>query len=415
MTAPPWIPVRIRAQDPTNRGAPAESPRPPPARPRREAGGILTIDLAAIAANWRMLGRRAMPAECAAVVKADAYGCGIEPVATALAKAGCKTFFVADLAEARRVARGRAGADDLRAQRPAARHGAALCRDVDARPVIGSLVELAEWDAFCRTHGWRGGAALHVDTGMNRLGISIEEAAALAAAHPRREPRHHAADEPFRLRRDARASAQRAARSPPFREVRLLFRGIPASLANSSGIFLGADAHCDLVRPGVALYGGNPTPGQRQSDAAGGRAAGAVSCRCATSPQGETVGYDATWTRGTRSRIAVVAVGYADGSPRAASVQRMRRPGAEALVAGKRCPIVGRDLDGSDGHRRHRRCRRAPSAAASWSTLIGDGITRRRRRQHRRHHRLRGADQPRPALPPGLPVGVSLSARQIAC
>src|SRR5664280_1235270 len=71
--------------------------------PANEAGGILTIDLSAIEANWRALGRRAMPSECAAVIKADAYGCGIEQVATRLSKAGCKTFFVADLAEARRL------------------------------------------------------------------------------------------------------------------------------------------------------------------------------------------------------------------------------------------------------------------------------------------------------------------------
>src|SRR5262249_54054842 len=125
------------------------------------------------------LGRHAMPSECAAVIKADGYGCGIEPVAHALTAAGCKTFFVADLTEARRT---RAAAPDaaiyvLNGLLP---RTAPVFADISARPVIGSLVELAEWDAFCSANQWRGGAALHVDTGMNRLGISTDEAAALA-------------------------------------------------------------------------------------------------------------------------------------------------------------------------------------------------------------------------------------------
>ena len=178
--------------------------------PAAEAGGILTIDLAAIAANWRALGRRAMPSECAAVVKADAYGCGLEQVTVALAKAGCKTFFVADLAEARRL-RKVVPAPAIYVLNGLAPGTAASYADIEARPVIGSAVELAEWDAFCTAKDWRGGAALHVDTGMNRLGISANEVGGAGAAHPHREPRHHAADEPPRLRRIARASAQRAA------------------------------------------------------------------------------------------------------------------------------------------------------------------------------------------------------------
>ena len=175
--------------------------------PAAQAGGILTVDLSAIEANWRALGRRAMPAECAAVVKADGYGCGLEPVGKRLARAGCKSFFVADLAEARRL---RAALPDpaiyvLNGLLP---NTAAAFAEINARPVIGSMAELAEWDAFCVGSGWHGGAALHVDTGMNRLGISADDAAALA---PRIRAENHGitlADEPSRLRRHARASAQ---------------------------------------------------------------------------------------------------------------------------------------------------------------------------------------------------------------
>jgi alanine racemase len=306
--------------------------------PAAEAGGVLTINLGAIEANWRALGRLAMPAECAAVIKADAYGCGIEPVARHLAQAGCRTFFVADLAEARRV---RAAVAEpaiyvLSSLFPGTTDAYAAIR---ARPVIGSLVELAEWDAFCAASGWRGGAALHVDTGMNRLGVSADEAAALA-------PRIRAENHGITLLMSHLAAAEKPAHQlndkqiKLFRDVRLLYRGIPSSLANSSGIFLGNGAHCDVVRPGVALYGVNPTPGRgNPMQPAIDLQARIVQVR--TVSKGETVGYDAMWTARHAARIAVVAAGYADGYARAASSSDTA-PGADAIVAGKRCPVAGR-------------------------------------------------------------------------
>src|ERR1051325_1360797 len=142
-----------------------------PIEPREsEAGGILTIDLAAIAANWRALRDRAAPAQCAAVVKADGYGCGVEQVAGALANAGCATFFVANLAEARRA---RAGAADATIY---VLHGvlpgtAAAFAHANLRPVIGDGLAWDEWNAFRTESGWRGGAAFHAATGRNRLGF----------------------------------------------------------------------------------------------------------------------------------------------------------------------------------------------------------------------------------------------------
>ena len=306
--------------------------------PAAEAGGILTIDLAAIEANWRALGRRTMPAECAAVVKADGYGLGAEPVGKRLARAGCRSFFVADLAEARRL---RAALPDpaiyvLNGVLPTT---AAAFADINARPVIGSMAELAEWDAFCAGSGWHGGAALHVDTGMNRLGVSADEAAALA---PRIRAENHGitlvmshlacADTP-----DNPANQTQMAL---FREVRLLYRGIPASLANSSGIFLGNGAHCDMVRPGAALYGVNPMPGKANPmQPVVHLQAHVVQVR--TVGKGDAVGYGAAWTSRHAARIAVVAVGYGDGYLRAASATN-EAPGADVMVAGKRCPLAGR-------------------------------------------------------------------------
>ena len=302
------------------------------------AGGQLTVDLAAITANWDALGRRAMPSECAAVIKADGYGCGIEPVARALTRAGCKTFFVADLTEARRV---RAVAPDpaiyvLNGLLPGT---ATAFADIRVRPVIGSLVELAEWDAFCAANQWHGGAALHVDTGMNRLGISADEAAALA---PRIRTENHGitllmshlvcAEQPEHPLNQRQMQL--------FREVRLLYRGIPGSLANSSGIFLSNSAHCDMVRPGAALFGVNPTPGHKNPmQPVVGLKARVVQVRPV--PKGETIGYNAVWTAKHATRVAIVAVGYADGYPRAASATDAA-PGADAIVADTRCPLAGR-------------------------------------------------------------------------
>jgi alanine racemase len=338
--------------------------------PEGETGGILTVDLSAIEANWRALGRRIIPVECAAVVKADAYGCGIEQVVAALAKAGCKSFFVADLAEARR-ARDVAQHQAIYVLNGLAPGTAPIFVKVNARPVIGSLVELAEWDAFCTAQKWRGGAALHVDTGMNRLGISANEAAALA-------PRIRSENHGITLLISHLACSElpehplNERQIKLFREVRILYRGIPSSLANSSGIFLDAGAHCDMVRPGVALYGVNPTPGRgNPMRPVVELRARIVQLRNVT--RGETIGYDATWTAKHSTRLAVVAVGYADGYPRAAS-SADERPGGNAIVAGKRCPIAGRvsmDLMAID-------ITALPDAAArrgDFATLIGDDLT----------------------------------------
>src|SRR6195952_6092873 len=139
------------------------------------ATGVLTVDLDAIVANWRKLEKTAVPAECAGVIKADAYGCGLEPVARALSAVGCKTFFVATLDEAR-AARAALPSADIYVLDGFFQNCGDSFAQLNCRPVIGDLNELAEWDVFCRRTGWSGGAAIHIDTGMNRLGLSLVEA-----------------------------------------------------------------------------------------------------------------------------------------------------------------------------------------------------------------------------------------------
>src|SRR3954447_11572498 len=223
------------------------------------ATGILTIDLDAIIANWRKLEKTAIPAECGAVIKANAYGCGVEPVAGALFAAGCKSFFVANLDEARAARAALPSTAALYVLGGFLQNSGEAYARIDCRPVIGDLNELAEWDLFRRRSGWSGGAAIHIDTGMNRLGLTISEAEGLI-------PRIASGDHGITLVMSHLASAEQlnnpvnARQLAAFREIASLFSGVPASLSNSSGIFLGGSFQFDVVRPGAALYGVNPTP-----------------------------------------------------------------------------------------------------------------------------------------------------------
>jgi alanine racemase len=147
-------------------------------RPDATAGARLTIDLAALSANWSLLARHAGAAEAAGVVKADAYGLGIEPAGKALAAAGCRTFFVALPKEG--VELRRAVPEAIIYVLAGLIEGSATTFAAhDLRPVLNSWVELEEW-AGLRDRGARSGCAVHVDTGMNRLGLSLHEALALA-------------------------------------------------------------------------------------------------------------------------------------------------------------------------------------------------------------------------------------------
>jgi len=334
------------------------------------ATGILTIDLDAIVANWRKLEKTAVPAECAAVVKANAYGCGAAQVAKALASAGCKTFFVATIEEAR-VVRAALPTTTLYALDGFFQNSGDAYAQIDCKPVIGDLNELAEWDVFCRRSGWNGGAAIHIDTGMNRLGLTIPEAHGII-------PRINAGDHGITLVMSHLASAElvnsptNAKQLTAFREIASLFSGVPASLSNSSGIYLGPQFQFDLVRPGAALYGVNPTPeADNPMKPVVELKARIVQIR--NVERGETVGYGGTWTARRLTRLAIVSAGYADGYFRAASANDGTR-GAEVVVAGKRCPIAGRvsmdlvavdvtDLPANAARRGH------------MVTLIGEGIT----------------------------------------
>lgn len=299
---------------------------------------ILTIDLDALAANYRHLRDLAAPAECAAVVKADAYGLGMAKAAPALWRSGCRTFFVATLTEA----------EELRALLPEAviyvfdgllPGAAATFHAGQLRPVLNSPDEIKEWAEYCARVGEALPCAVHIDSGMNRLGLSAAEVEAVADAADwgalslALVMSHLAcADDP--------EHAKNAAQRQLYDTLRARLPKAQASLANSAGILLGADYAYDLVRPGIALYGGHPQRRGENPFRTVVHLKGRV-LQVREAEQGETVGYGATRTLNRRSRIAVVSVGYADGIFRALSTA----DGEEGLVAylGQHpAPILGR-------------------------------------------------------------------------
>lgn len=305
-------------------------------RPAAGAAGLLTIDLAALSANWRLLASKAQKAECAAVIKADAYGIGAAPAVRALASAGCGTFFVATVGEGEsvRACAPRAVIYVLEGLLPGAAPRLASAR---LRPALAALEEIREWAAFGRSVGRRLPAAIQFDTGMNRHGLAVREAASAAAAAGELETTlvmsHFVCAQ---WPNDPRNAHQIAA----FEEARRFFPGAPASLCNSSGIFLDQQPHLDLLRPGYALYGGNPTPHAPNPMRPVVRLEASI---LATRwiEAGESAGYDGIWTAKRRTRLATIGVGYGDGLPVGAS-GTTERAGGEAIVGGRRCPFVGR-------------------------------------------------------------------------
>jgi alanine racemase len=337
-----------------------------------ESPGLLTIDLAALAANWKSLAKRAGKAKCAAVVKADAYGIGLEQAAKALNEAGADTFFVATFDEALRL---RTAFPEvtiylLNGLNPGT---AELVCGIGVRPVLGSMAEIEEWEAHADESGEEAPAAIHIDTGMNRHGISLAEAAALAPRlvsdeitfTPTLVMSHLAcADEP--------EHAKNKEQIETFRTIATKFPGIPASLCNSAGLLAFPEAHFDLVRPGISLYGGRAlVAGENPMQPVVKLQARIVTVRDVKA--GQTVGYGARLKLSRDSKLAIISAGYADGIFRAAGSSDNKK-GAEATVAGTRCSLAGRismDLIAID-------VTDVPPRSVKRGdlvTLLGDGIT----------------------------------------
>jgi alanine racemase len=300
------------------------------------ASARLTIDTGAIAANWTKLAGLAAGAETSAVLKADAYGLGLEPVARALDRAGCRTYFVATVQEG----------VELRSILPNARifvlsglwSGWQACVvSANLMPVLASAEQLGTFLDMGAALPF----ALNFDTGMNRLGFEPAEAGALAAMpqKPTLVLSHLACS-------DERNHALNARQRESFQFVRQAFDGVESSLSSSGGIFLGADFHCDLTRPGIALYGGAAISGEPNPMRPVVKAEARI-LQIRNAKPGEFVSYGASHRLTRDSRLAIVGAGYADGWHRALSgsgvaLREARQPGGHGMVAGYPVPVLGR-------------------------------------------------------------------------
>jgi len=303
----------------------------------RLAGGYLTIDLVALQNNYRLLSEKLQRAKCAAVVKANAYGLGLERIAPALAAAGCRAFFVALPDEGIQLRR-------LLPEVDIYILGGLFqdCEDVYVHdrlaPVLNSLEEIRSWSAQTRQAGPLP-AILHLETGICRLGLTQADITTLgqnpewldgleidylmshlaSADDPQASQNLQQLDLFHTLRKQLPAGLQKT----------------PVSFANSSGVFLGSDFQGDLARPGIALYGGNPTPHTRNPMQAVVEWQGKILQVHDVDSQ-MPVGYGASYQTKEKARIATVAIGYADGYFRCLGNK------AECVIDNKRVPVVGR-------------------------------------------------------------------------
>lgn len=304
----------------------------------------LTVDLGALADNWREMARRSGTARAAAVVKADAYGLGLEDCGITLYEAGARDFFVAVAREG----------VTLRAYAPDARiyvlsgiwpGQEAMFFEHDLVPVLASEEQLAFWMSVTSEYGDHP-CALQVDTGFNRLGLPLEDAIAFAddvsrpaSFSPVLVLSHlHSGDTPSSPLNRKQLSA--------FQKVAEAFEGIETSLSASAGIFLGPDYHFDLTRPGIALYGGEAVVGVQNPMKPVVKAEARI-IQIRDGKKGETVSYGGTYQLSRDSRLAIVSAGYADGYSRALSgsgvpLRQTVAQGGFGFVAGRKVPVIGR-------------------------------------------------------------------------
>lgn len=303
------------------------------------AGATLNIDLKVLQDNWRQLAMQSRPAMCAATIKGDAYGLGIEPAARALSATGCETFFVA-LPHEGAVLRTITPGSAIFILNGLLTNSAAFYQEHDLIPVLSSLEEIEEWSGHCGSVRKRLPGAIHIDTGINRLGLSPTDVEKLAVspqpleAFDLRLVMSHLAngDEP--------GAEKNLLQLALFNRLRSMLPDAPASIANSPGCFLGEEFALDMVRPGVGLYGGNPFA-TRPNPMAPVVHLYAPILQVRDVAQGEAVGYGSNWKAGRRSRIAILGVGYRDGYPRALSYPAHDGP-AHVMIGGHYAPVVGR-------------------------------------------------------------------------
>lgn len=297
------------------------------------AGARLTIDLAALAGNYRLIRKQVGPAAVGGVVKANGYGLGAVEVARTLIAQGCRHIFVALQGEAEALVPQLGGAAPVYILNGLLPGGEAACAALGAVPVLNSLDQAERWAAQAALSGQRLPAVLQVDTGMSRMGFPADELDTLLAQPELLER----IDLRFVMSHlacaDTPADAANAAQAARFQKIAARFSGVPRALDNSGGAFH-QRGHFDLVRAGIALYGGAPDDRANPMQPVVSLEARIAQLR--TIPAGTGVGYGLTFRTTRETRIATIPVGYADGWP------RILGNVGSAFIAGQRVAIAGR-------------------------------------------------------------------------
>ena len=298
----------------------------------------LVVDLEALTSNYACL-QRVTGARVGAVVKADAYGLGLPAVSGALRRSGCELYFTA-LASEGAALRSILPDVDIFVFSPLIKKDIELLLANDLLPCLYAFDEIRQFITRSKAAGKNPRAALHVETGINRLGLDREGLDAFRSDGLGGELQiellmsHLAcADEP-----DSPLNRRQLER---FVAIKNLFPGVPASLANSAGTFLGTDYHFDVVRPGIALFGHDPHSPIRTPRVEPVATLKAFLGQVKTVPAGESVGYGATASCDAATRVGTVLAGYADGIPRNLADNHDGRM-SMVSIAGRRVPLFGR-------------------------------------------------------------------------
>ncbi len=308
----------------------------------------LHVDLGALKENYQTLAALAGSSQCAGVVKADAYGLGVEPISRALWQVGCRIFFVAILSEAA-VLRNLLPDAEIYLLNGLIKGAAPECARLNVRPILASFEEIEEWSLFCRGKNVLLPAAVHVDTGINRLGIEYGDAVKYFQSA--------SAFQDFKLCMvmshlacgDEPSNPLNQQQVKKFEALRAFATDVVFSLANSAGIISSPDTYFDMVRPGIALYGSNPIE-KSDTHIKSVATLNATILQVRDVAVGQSVGYGGTFTCQRPSKVAILGLGYADGFFRnlGGSNAQIR---AHVDIGGHLAPVIGRvsmDMIGVD-------------------------------------------------------------------
>lgn len=306
-----------------------------PLWPSSRAGAVLTVDLPAIVGNYRLLQERTGDAECAAVVKADAYGLGADRIAKALENAGARTFCVAHVDEGIALRPHLSPNSRILVMHGPRPDAAAACIEYDLCPVLNTMSQIEHWRNIIGKYRNTPPVALQIDSGMSRFGLSAEDVNRISETPSLLEGLQICLIMSHLACADTPSNPANAAQLQQFRGLTTQLPAAPRSLSASSGIFIGDDYHFDLVRPGAALYGIAPnTDGPNPLNQVVRLQAHILQIR--DIPEGTGVGYGLNWRAQKASRIAIIAAGYADGMARAGAAQ------GAAWLGDIRLPMIGR-------------------------------------------------------------------------